>query len=183
MLAAWAVAGALRVTTEFGRLRVPPGEMCVVQCGMRFSVDLEDAGGEAGARGYVLEVFGGHFSLPELGPIGAPCSQRCCASLQLVDVSARKSVAEHQLPCRRDHGAQALPCADQARTGWRRRATSRRRWPGLRSAPAPTPSCRSWAAGCSRSAASTPLLTALPNPALYPPKRRPLLVHLAPSWA
>ena len=64
--------GALRVTTEFGRMHVPPGEVCVVQCGMRFSVDLLDGGsGCEGVRGYVLEVFGGHFTLPDLGPVGA----------------------------------------------------------------------------------------------------------------
>lgn len=64
---AWA-AGELRITTEFGVLEVPPGQVAVVQRGMRFSVAL--LGGGA-ARGYVLEVFGGHFQLPDLGPIGA----------------------------------------------------------------------------------------------------------------
>jgi homogentisate 1,2-dioxygenase len=76
-----AVAGALRVTTEFGMMAVAPGEIFVVQRGIRFSVALQEppagahaANGSAGtpcARGYVLEVFGGHFQLPELGPIGA----------------------------------------------------------------------------------------------------------------
>jgi homogentisate 1,2-dioxygenase len=59
--------GVLAVTTEFGRMRVAPGEICVIQRGMRFSVDLPDGR----ARGYVLEVFTGHFQLPDLGPIGA----------------------------------------------------------------------------------------------------------------
>lgn len=59
-------AGVLRVTTEFGRMEVAPGEVCMVQCGMRFSVALP--GGSA--RGYVLEVFGSHFILPDLGPVG-----------------------------------------------------------------------------------------------------------------
>lgn len=59
--------GRLLVTTEFGKLHVPPGEVCVVQRGMRFSVALLDGD----SRGYVLEVFGGHFALPELGVIGA----------------------------------------------------------------------------------------------------------------
>ena len=35
---------------------------------MRFSVHLADGP----ARGYVLEVFSGHFRLPDLGVIGAP---------------------------------------------------------------------------------------------------------------
>ena len=54
--------------TEFGLLDVAPGEICVVQRGMRFSVGLQDTNA---ARGYVLEVFSGHFELPDLGPIGA----------------------------------------------------------------------------------------------------------------
>lgn len=35
------------------------------QQGMRFSVDVF---GET--RGYILEVYGAHFELPDLGPIG-----------------------------------------------------------------------------------------------------------------
>lgn len=37
-----------------------------LQRGMRFSVGLLSGP----ARGYVLEVFGSHFTLPDLGPIG-----------------------------------------------------------------------------------------------------------------
>ena len=59
--------GILRVTTEFGLLDVSPGEICVIQRGMRFSVGLQ---GTNAARGYVLEIFSGHFELPDLGPIG-----------------------------------------------------------------------------------------------------------------
>lgn len=60
--------GRLMITTEFGRMGVKPGEICVLQRGMRFSVALLDDK----ARGYVLETFAsGHFQLPELGPIGA----------------------------------------------------------------------------------------------------------------
>ena len=59
--------GALVVRTEFGRLEVKPGEIFVIQRGIRFSVDLL---GEV-ARGYILEIFEGHFTLPDLGPIGA----------------------------------------------------------------------------------------------------------------
>lgn len=33
---------------------------------MRFSVDVFGA-----TRGYILEVYGAHFELPDLGPIGA----------------------------------------------------------------------------------------------------------------
>ncbi|KAL4422217.1 hypothetical protein ABPG77_009692 [Micractinium sp. CCAP 211/92] len=59
--------GGLLITTEFGRMHVAPGEICVLQRGMRFSVALPDGR----ARGYVLEIFGSHFQLPDLGPIGA----------------------------------------------------------------------------------------------------------------
>ena len=83
-------AGRLRVTTEFGVMDVAPGEICVVQCGMRFAVGLLPGGASAAdgnaaaapaARGYVLEVYGGHFVLPDLGPIGVPtCPPSCCAA-------------------------------------------------------------------------------------------------------
>eukprot|EP00158_Paraphelidium_tribonemae_P006635 Partr_v1_DN27913_c0_g1_i2_m11930 putative Homogentisate 1,2-dioxygenase len=59
--------GRLAVKTEMGRLSVAPNEILVIPRGVRFSVDLPD--GEA--RGYVLEVFSGHFELPDLGPIGS----------------------------------------------------------------------------------------------------------------
>lgn len=59
--------GALSITTEIGKLDVEPGWICVMPRGLRFSVDLP----EGRARGYVLEVFEGHFQLPDLGPIGA----------------------------------------------------------------------------------------------------------------
>ena len=64
--------GALRVTTELGRMHVAPGEICVVPRNVRFAVDpAPSAAAVGGCRGYVLEVFSGHFKLPELGPIGA----------------------------------------------------------------------------------------------------------------
>lgn len=58
--------GTLEVTTEFGRMRVAPNEICVVQQGMKFSVGVSGP-----SRGYILEVYNGHFVLPNLGPIGA----------------------------------------------------------------------------------------------------------------
>ena len=64
--------GALRVTTELGTMRVAPGEICVLPRGLRFAVDRWP-GAPTGEwhRGYILEVFEGHFRLPDLGPIGA----------------------------------------------------------------------------------------------------------------
>ncbi|KAJ7527384.1 hypothetical protein O6H91_16G051300 [Diphasiastrum complanatum] len=59
--------GRLWIKTECGRLQVSPGEMVVLQLGFRFSINLPDGA----SRGYVLEVFSGHFQLPDLGPIGA----------------------------------------------------------------------------------------------------------------
>nr|XP_023024542.1 homogentisate 1,2-dioxygenase [Leptinotarsa decemlineata] len=58
--------GDLKITTEFGRLLVKPNEIAVIQQGMRFRIEVSQP-----SRGYVLEVFGQHFVLPDLGPIGA----------------------------------------------------------------------------------------------------------------
>jgi len=58
--------GSLQIRTEFGCMLVEPEEICVIQQGMRFSVNVTEP-----SRGYILEVFDGHFELPHLGPIGA----------------------------------------------------------------------------------------------------------------
>lgn len=59
--------GALDIQTEFGPLYVQPGEIVVIQRGQRFRIDLPDGP----SRGYILEVWGSNFDLPELGPLGA----------------------------------------------------------------------------------------------------------------
>ncbi len=59
--------GALLLRTEFGVLHVRPGEIAVVQRGIRFCVELPDGP----ARGYLCENYGRLFELPERGPIGA----------------------------------------------------------------------------------------------------------------
>ncbi|KAI1780306.1 homogentisate 1,2-dioxygenase [Hypoxylon cercidicola] len=59
--------GRLDIQTEFGRLMVRPGELAVIQAGMRFSVKLPDGVG----RGYIQEIYGSHYELPELGPVGS----------------------------------------------------------------------------------------------------------------
>jgi homogentisate 1,2-dioxygenase len=59
--------GPLLVKTELGRLRVEPLEICVIQRGIKFSVDLI----EGKSRGYITEVYKGHFVIPDLGPIGS----------------------------------------------------------------------------------------------------------------
>nr|CAD7433115.1 unnamed protein product [Timema monikensis] len=58
--------GSLAITTEFGKMEVDINEICVIQQGMKFSVDVKGP-----TRGYILEVFDNHFQLPNLGPIGA----------------------------------------------------------------------------------------------------------------
>ena len=61
--------GSLRFFTEFGRIEVGPGEICVIPRGMKFKVELVDGP----ARGYVCENYGAKFTLPDRGPIGANC--------------------------------------------------------------------------------------------------------------
>lgn len=61
--------GGLRFATEFGVIDVDPGEICVVPRGVKIRVALP--GGPA--RGYLCENYGGSFTLPERGPIGANC--------------------------------------------------------------------------------------------------------------
>jgi homogentisate 1,2-dioxygenase len=57
--------GVLDITTEFGKIFVEPNEICVIQQGMRISIDVSGP-----SRGYICEVYDGHFKLPDLGPIG-----------------------------------------------------------------------------------------------------------------
>jgi len=59
--------GALTLWTELGALDLAPGEIAVLPRGLLFSIVLRDAF----ARGYLGEVFGRHFVLPERGPVGA----------------------------------------------------------------------------------------------------------------
>ncbi len=59
--------GALRFKTEFGVLDVSPGEIAVIQRGIKFQVLLL----QEKARGYICENFGLPFRLPDLGVIGA----------------------------------------------------------------------------------------------------------------
>ncbi|KAJ1425300.1 homogentisate 1,2-dioxygenase-like protein [Ochromonadaceae sp. CCMP2298] len=63
--------GALCIKTEMGSMMVAPQEIAVVPRGVKFSVGLREGTGEDGCRGYVTEIFQGHFELPGLGPIGA----------------------------------------------------------------------------------------------------------------
>ena len=59
----------LRFRTEFGLIEIGPGEICVIPRGVIFRVELVDKP----ARAYVCENYGGAFTLPDRGPIGANC--------------------------------------------------------------------------------------------------------------
>ena len=45
---------------------VKPREIFVIPRGIKFSIDCIEP-----IRGYIVEVFGGHFKIPDLGPIGS----------------------------------------------------------------------------------------------------------------
>ncbi len=59
----------LRFRTEFGSIDIEPGEVAVIPRGVIFRVELIDGP----ARAYVCENYGGGFTLPDRGPIGANC--------------------------------------------------------------------------------------------------------------
>ncbi len=74
---------ALFIETEMGHLIVRPREICVIPRGIVFSVNIHDDDenendddgiveiGSKSARGYILEIYQGHFDLPNLGLIGS----------------------------------------------------------------------------------------------------------------
>lgn len=57
--------GKLSIMTEFGLLEIEPWQIAVIQRGIKFSVAVE-----GDSRGYYCEVYDGHFTIPDLGPIG-----------------------------------------------------------------------------------------------------------------
>ncbi|MBV9561331.1 MAG: homogentisate 1,2-dioxygenase, partial [Bradyrhizobium sp.] len=61
--------GNLRFVTEFGRIDVEPGEIAVIPRGVKFRVEIPSGP----ARAYLCENYGGAFTMPERGPIGANC--------------------------------------------------------------------------------------------------------------
>lgn len=61
--------GSLRLVTEFGVITIQPAEIAVIPRGVKLRVELVDGP----ARGYLCENYGGAFTLPERGPIGANC--------------------------------------------------------------------------------------------------------------
>jgi len=58
--------GSLRIRTELGIIEVEPGEIAVIQRGIRFNVEVSEP-----SRGYICENHGALFRLPDLGLIGS----------------------------------------------------------------------------------------------------------------
>lgn len=62
----------LKIKTEMGILEVEINEICVIPRGIVFQIEgINTSSDQQNARGYILEIFSGHFELPDLGPIGA----------------------------------------------------------------------------------------------------------------
>jgi homogentisate 1,2-dioxygenase len=61
--------GRLTFFTEFGRIGIGPGEICLIPRGVKFKAALENGP----ASGYLCENYGAKFTLPNRGPIGANC--------------------------------------------------------------------------------------------------------------
>lgn len=61
--------GTLECRTELGWLRVPPGSIAVIPRGIKFAIGFGEQVAEG--RGWMLEVFGSRFRLPERGLIGS----------------------------------------------------------------------------------------------------------------
>ena len=63
------------IKTEFGKLQVGNGEIVVIQRGMKFAVELNGP-----SRGWIAELYEGHLTLPERGPIGNNATDESNAS-------------------------------------------------------------------------------------------------------
>lgn len=61
--------GALDIQTELGDILVQPNEIVVIPRGIKYRITLP----HGPVRGYILELYQGHFKLPDLGPIGSNC--------------------------------------------------------------------------------------------------------------
>lgn len=60
---------SLRFRTEFGIIDIEPGQIAIIPRGVIVKVELLNGP----ARAYVCENYGGAFTLPDRGPIGANC--------------------------------------------------------------------------------------------------------------
>ena len=59
--------GVLDIRTELGQILVRSNEICVIPRGIRYNVSLPCGP----VRGYAFELYQGHFTLPDLGPLGS----------------------------------------------------------------------------------------------------------------
>lgn len=64
------VKGELLITTEFGKIHLPPKHIGVIQRTQKFTVSRVNGQDGETANGYMIESFKGPFELPELGCIG-----------------------------------------------------------------------------------------------------------------
>ena len=55
----------MRIKTESGILVIHPKEIAVVQRGIKFAIECE-----GNVWGWFVEIYKGHFVIPDLGPIG-----------------------------------------------------------------------------------------------------------------
>ncbi|SMF20633.1 homogentisate 1,2-dioxygenase [Pseudobacteriovorax antillogorgiicola] len=60
-------SGELLLKTEFGTMSVEPTEIAMIPRGVKFQAELP----KGDACGYMLEIYGNHMILPDLGPIGS----------------------------------------------------------------------------------------------------------------
>jgi homogentisate 1,2-dioxygenase len=63
--------GTLLITTEMGLMSVGHKEICVIPRGVKFQVNCAHGSEGSLHRGWIAEIFKGHFVIPDLGPIGA----------------------------------------------------------------------------------------------------------------
>ena len=87
-------AGSLDIQTELGCLLVRQNEIAVIPRGIRYRVTLPDGA----ARGYICELYQGHFQLPELGPIGS-CSLANARDFQVPTAHFEGSVKDGTACC------------------------------------------------------------------------------------
>ena len=55
----------MTIRTENGIMEIQPKEIAVVQRGIKFAIECE-----GNTRGWFVEIYKGHFVIPDLGPIG-----------------------------------------------------------------------------------------------------------------
>ncbi|KAJ9624944.1 hypothetical protein H2203_004895 [Taxawa tesnikishii (nom. ined.)] len=83
--------GNLDIQTEMGMIFLQPGEICVIQRGVRFRIALGP--GVKAARGYITEVWGSMWELPDLGPLGGHGLANPAISSSRLRISMRSCTA------------------------------------------------------------------------------------------